>query len=138
MFRILGNICSMLSWMAAACAVLVVAAVILAFGAIVVGRARDHAVLRAIGASPGFLFLALWMELGIVLAAGVIAGIGLGWAAAASAGAALGSAAGLHISVTLSWADAALAAAVLAGGLVAAAVPALSSSHVPPRAGLKR
>ncbi len=137
LFRTLGDVRSVLSWMAAACAVLVVAAVILAFGAIVAGRARDHAVLRAIGAPPGFLLLALWMELGIVLAAGVIAGIGLGWATAAGAGAALGGAAGLHISVTLSWADAALAAAVLGGGLVAAAVPALSGSRVPPGAGLK-
>jgi len=106
LFRTLGDVRSVLSWMAAACAVLVVAAVILAFGAIVAGRARDHAVLRAIGASPGFLLLALWMELGIVLAAGVIAGTELGWAAAAGAGAALGGAAGLHVSVTLSWADA--------------------------------
>lgn len=88
--------------MAAACAVLVAAAVILAFGAIVAGRTRDHAVSRAIGASPGFLLLALWMGLGIVLTAGIIAGIGLGWAAAASAGTALGGAAGQRISVTLS------------------------------------
>ena len=137
LFRTLGDVRSVLSWMAAACAILVVAAVVLAFGAIVAGRARDHAVLRAIGAPPTFLLLALWMELGIVLAAGVVAGTGLGWAAAAGAGAALGGAAGLHIPVTLSWADAALAAAVLAGGLVAAAVPAVSGSRVPPGAGLK-
>ena len=137
LFRTLGDVRSVLSGMAAACAVLVVAAVVLAFGAIVAGRARDHAVLRAIGAPPGFLLLALWMELGAVLAVGVAAGTGLGWAAAAGAGAVLGGAAGLHIPVTLSWADAALAAAVLAGGLLAAAMPALSGSRMPPGAGLK-
>ena len=137
LFRTLGDVRSVLSWMAGACAVLVVTAVILAFGAIVAGRARHHAVLRAIGAPPAFLLLALWMELGIVLAAGVVAGTVLGWAAAAGAGAALGGAARLHIPVTLSWADAALAATVLAGGLMAAAVPALSGSRVPPGAGLK-
>lgn len=137
LFRTLGDVRSVVSGMAAACAVLVVAAVVLAFGAIVAGRARDHAVLRAIGAPPGFLLLALWMELGIVLAVGVLAGTGLGWAAAAEVGSVLGGAAGLRIPVTPAWADAALAAAVLVGGLLAAAAPALSGSRVPPGAGLK-
>ena len=78
LFRILGDVRAVLSGMAAACAVLVVAAVVLAFGAIVAARARDHAVLRAIGAPPWFVLMALWMELGAVLAVGVVAGTG--WA----------------------------------------------------------
>lgn len=137
LFRILGDVRGALSAMATACAVLVVAAVVLAFGAIVAARARDHAVLRAIGAPPGFLLAALWLELGVVLTVGVAAGIGLGWAAAGVAGAVLGRAAGLQIPVMPGWADAALATAVLAGGLMAAAVPALIGSQAPPGAGLK-
>ena len=129
LFRTLGDVRAVLSGMAAACAVLVVAAVVLAFGAIVAARARDHAVLRAIGASPWFVLVALWMELGAVLAVGVVAGIALGWAGAAAAGAALGRSAGVQVAVTLGWGDAGLALAVLAGGLLAAAVPALVGSR---------
>ncbi len=137
LFRTLGDVRRVLSGMAAACAVLVVAAVVLAFGAIVAARARDHAVLRAIGAPPGFLLAALWLELGAVLAVGVLAGTGLGWALAGAAGSVLGGAAGVQLSVAPGWSDAGLAAAVLAGGLVAAALPALAGSCVPPGAGLK-
>ena len=137
LFRILGDVRAVLSGMAAACSVLVVAAVVLAFGAIVAARARDHAVLRAIGAPPGFVLLALWMELGAVLAAGVVAGTGLGWAAAGLAGALLAGASGLQVEVSPGWADAALAAAVLVGGLIAAAVPAVMGGRIPPGAALK-
>jgi len=130
LFRTLGDVRAVLSGMAAACAVLVVAAVVLAFGAIVAARAQDHAVLRAIGAPPGFVLLALWMELGAVLVVGVAAGIALGWAGAAAAGAALGRSAGVQVAVTPGWVDAGLALVVLAGGLLAAAVPALVGSQV--------
>ena len=104
---------------------------------IVVPPGSEHPVLRAIGAPPGFLLAALWLELGAVLAVGVLAGTGLGWALAGAAGSVLGGAAGVQLSVAPGWSDAGLAAAVLAGGLVAAALPALAGSRVPPGAGLK-
>ena len=123
--------------MAAATAVLVVAAVFLAFAVLVAARAREHAVLRAIGAPPGFVLAALWLELGAVLTAGVVAGTVLGWVGAAAAGSALGRAAGLSVGVALGWADIGLAAAILGGGLLAAALPTAWGSRAAPGAALK-
>ncbi len=137
LFRTLGDVRAVLSGMAAATAVLVVAAVFLAFSALVSARSREHAVLRAIGAPPGFLLAALWLELGSILLVAVAVGTGLGWAGAAAAGRALGRAAGVAVAASPAWADAGLAAAVLGGGLVAAVLPALAGGRATPGAGLK-
>jgi len=137
LFRTLGDVRAVLSAMAAATSILVVAAVFLAFSALIAARAREHAVLRAIGAPPYFILAALWMELGIVLATAVAAGIGLGWVLAAGAAAVLGKAAGLSVTASLGWPEAQLAAAILAGGLVAAVVPAFIGGRATPGASLK-
>jgi len=137
LFRTLGDVRALLSAMAAATSVLVVAAVFLAFSALIAARAREHAVLRAIGAPPRFILAALWMELGVVLATAVLAGAALGWALASAGAAALGQAAGLRVTVSLGWPEALLTAMILAGGLVAAVVPALVGSRTAPGASLK-
>ncbi len=137
LFRTMGDVRAVLSAMAAATAILVVAAVFLAFTAVIAGRSREHAVLRAIGASPGFVLAALWLELGVVLTAGVLAGTALGWVTANVAGSILGQVAGLSVAVAAGWADIWLAAAILAGGLLAAIIPALRGGRVSPGAALK-
>jgi len=137
LFRTMGDVRAVLSAMAVATAVLVVAAVFLAFTAVVASRAREHAVLRAIGAPPGFVLAALWLELGTVLTAGVAAGTALGWLGATVAGSVLGRAAGLSVRVVIGWADIGLAAAVLAGGLLAAVIPAVRAGRTAPGAALK-
>lgn len=138
LFRTMGDVRSVLSAMAAATSVLVVAAVFLAFTVLVATRAREHAVLRAIGAPQRFVRAALWLELGAVLTAGVAAGTVLGWAGAMAAGSVLGRAAGLSVSVTIGWADIGLAAAILGGGLLAADLPVVWAGRTSPGAALKR
>ena len=138
MFRTMGDVRAVLSGMALATTVLVVGAVFLAFGALVSARARNHAVLRAIGAPPGFVLAALWLELGSVLAVGVALGIALGWAGAHLAGVWLGDAAHVAVRVALGWPDIGLAAAILGGGLLAAAGPALLGGRTMPGAALKQ
>ena len=138
MFRTLGDVRAVLSGMAAATSVLVVVAVFLAFTALVAGRAREHAVLRALGAAPLFVLLALWLELGVILAAGVVAGLALGWAAAAAAGSALGRSAGVAIDVGLGGNEIMLAGVTLLAALAAAALPAGLASRLSPATLLKR
>ncbi|HYZ61274.1 MAG TPA: ABC transporter permease [Acetobacteraceae bacterium] len=137
LFRTLGDVRALLSAMALAASVLVVAAVFLAFSALVSARAREHAVLRAIGASPGYILAALWLELGTILAVAVVLGTGLGWLAARIAASVLGRAAGLSVSVSLGWNEVRLSAAILAAGLIAAAAPALVGLRAAPGALLK-
>ena len=137
LFRTLGDVRALLSAITGATAVLVVASVFLAFTALIAARGRAHAVLRAIGAPPRFILVALWLELGAVLAAGVVAGLGLGWAVAAAIGAALGRSAGVAVAVAPGWPDVALCCAVLAGGLVAAVLPAWAAGRRSIGEGLK-
>lgn len=131
LFRTLGDVRALLSAMALATTVLVGAAVFLAFSAVIAGRARDHATLRAIGASPGYIVGALWLEIGAILTAGVVIGTGLGWGVAAAAGAAMARGTGVAVSVGLGWDEAIRAGAILLVGLAAALVPALTRSGGP-------
>ena len=138
LFRTLGDVRAVLSGMALATSTLVVVAVFLAFSALVAGRAREHAVLRAIGAPPVFVLLALWVELGVILAVGVGVGLMLGWLGAAAAGRALGRSAGVAVEVTLGERELSLAAVTLLAALAAALLPALLASRASPAALLKR
>ncbi len=138
LFRTLGDARALVSAIVALTAALVIGAVFLAFGAIVAGRAREHAVLRAIGASPGFVLGALWLELGVVLTAGVASGLALGWLGARIAAGPVGRAGGLTVLPVLGRPELLLAAAVLMGGLVAAAIPAMLGARGSVGAALKR
>lgn len=138
LFRTLGDVRALVSGIATAAAALVVLAVFLAFGAIIAGRARQHAVLRAIGAPAGFVLAALWMELAVVLTAGVSAGLALGWGLALAAASALSRTAGMPIAVRPAAPDLVLAAAILVGGLLAAVAPALLGSRASAGSALKR
>ena len=138
LFRTLGDVRALVGAITTASAILVVAAVFLAFGALVAARARDHAVLRAIGASPGFVVGALWLELGVVLVGGVLGGAALGWLGALAAAGPAGRGAGLRLHPVPGQPELLLAVAVLLGGLTAAALPAVLASRGSVGAALKR
>ena len=137
LFRTLGDVRAVLSAMAAATAALVVSAIFLAFIALVAARAREHAVLRAIGAPTLYIVGALWIELAILLGAAVLLGTSLGWVLASVAGSWLGAAAGIAVSVPLGWNEVALSAAILAAALAAAALPAALGARIAPGTMLK-
>ena len=138
LFQVLGDVQSVLSAMAGATAALVVASVFLAFAALLAARRREFAVLRALGAPPGFVLAVAWTEMAAVLGAGVLGGVLLGWAGAAAAAGVLGGAAGVAVAVAPGWPEARLALAVLGGGLLAAAVPAVVAGRRPAGEDLKR
>lgn len=138
LFRVLGDLQAVPRAMAAATAVLVVAAVFLAFAGLLSARRREFAALRALGAPRRFVLAVVWAEMAAVLLAGVLGGLALGWAGAAAAGGALGRAAGVAVPVAPGWPEAGLAGAILAGGLLAALLPALSAWRRPVGEDLKR
>ncbi len=138
LFRTLGDVRSVLSGVALATSALVVVAVLLAFTALTAGRAREHAVLRAIGARPGFIAAALWLELSAILVVGIGGGLLLGWVGAAAAGAALARTTGVGVAVGLGWPEVSLAMATLGACAVASVIPAWLGSRVAPGAMLKR
>ena len=137
LFRTLGDVRALLTAMSAATTILVTAAIFLAFAAMVAARSRDHAVLRAIGAPARFILAALWLELGTILTTGILTGLALGWLLAHLAATILGRTATLPIPTPLSWPDAALAATILLGGLLAATLPILLAARTTTGAALK-
>lgn len=137
LFRTLGDVRSVLSWMSIATSALVLA-VLLAFASLTAGRAREHAVLRAVGAPPAFIVGALWLELGVILLGGVAAGVLLGWGAAALAGAVLSRATGVAVPVALGVPELWLALATFGCALAASAVPAIAGGWSARGAALKR
>src|SRR5262249_32095344 len=74
----LGDARSAMATLALAAQALVVAAILLAVFASLAGRRRSLGVLRALGASRGFVFGAVWLYVSAVTA-GATLGLGLGW-----------------------------------------------------------
>lgn len=137
LFRIGGELRTALTAMATAATALVVAATFLSFAALLTSRTREFAVLRALGAGRGFVLLAVWAEMAVVLGLGVFAGLPLGWLSARLLAGEVGRNARLSVPVQPDLSDALLAAAVLMAGLVAALLPAMAAWRQPPGQALK-
>lgn len=138
LLRALGDVRGLLAGMAWGGFALVMAAVFLALLANFLARRRDFAVLRAIGAPPGFVAGAAWLEAAAILGAGVAAGLPLGWGLAVGAGAVAGGSLELSVAATPAWEDLLAPAAALAVGLLAAALPALAMGRRPVESDLRR
>ncbi|AWK88346.1 FtsX-like permease family protein [Azospirillum thermophilum] len=137
LYATLGDARALVSVIAVATQVLVVAAVLLAVFATLATRRRPLAVLRALGASRGYVFAAVWLQVTLLVAAGGIAGLGLGWLGALAFSEVLRARTGLALPVALGSGEVAMVAAlVLAGGLLAL-VPAAWSYRQPVAAGLR-
>lgn len=88
-------------------------------------RRREMAVLRAVGARPAHVFGLLALESTFLALLGVLAGAGLAWGLLAVASPTLGRHLGLSLAPGLPGAyDYAIAAAVVAAGFLAGALPA--------------
>ncbi len=121
LYLTLGNVRDLMAVLALATQVLVVAAVLMALLVGFLARARQFAVLRAIGASRGYVFCVVWVEVTVLIAAGAALGLLLGVAASAGLSAWLTAQTGFAMPVDVGSAEAALLGGlVLAGGIIAA------------------
>jgi len=123
LYATLGDARDVLAWIAVATQTLVVAAVLLAVFAVIAARRQQVAVLRALGASRGFVFAC-------VLAAchghdrpGAAAGTALGWCGAAALAAIFERRTGLAVGVALGADELVMVGALVALGCVLAAIP---------------
>ena len=82
LYRLLGDVRDVVALLSVVTQVLVIGAVLLAVVASLAQRRRLIGTLRALGASQHFVFAAIWLNVALLLAAGAISGLGLGWAAA--------------------------------------------------------
>ncbi len=137
LYATLGDIRDVMQALTTATQVLVLVAVLVAVMAATAGRKRDFAVLRALGASRAFVFVAIWVAVGVVLLAGGMLGLLLGYGATWIASSALGARYGVALPVRFAGQDVALAAGVVAVGLAFAALPAWLAWREPVASGLR-
>ncbi len=124
LYRTLGEGRALLGAMAIATQALVMAAVFLALAASLAGRRRMLAVLRALGAPRGFVFLSVWIHGAAIVVAGAVLGLALGYGLAALAARALEQQANFAIAVAPASDEIIAALGVVAAGFVASIIPA--------------
>lgn len=125
--RMLGNLRDLLAAISVMTQTLVIAAVLLAVLASLSQRRRLIAVLRALGASRGFVFATVWLAVAAMLVAAALLGTVLGWLGAVLLSRLLSGESGVALAVGLSSDELALTAAIVAIGLLLATIPALLS-----------
>lgn len=127
LFSTLGDVRAILSAVALAVQVMVLAAVLLAAFAALEQRQRTLGVLRALGASRGFIFSVLWGHIGILVSTGALLGLGFGLAMTAGLGAYLRATSGVAVPMAISLADIELALALPVLAIIIASIPAWRS-----------
>lgn len=103
----------------------VFAAVLLSLLAGLPSKARWIGLLRALGASPAYVFLTLWIEAAVVFLSAGLTASGLGWLGAQILAGYVGTQTGLDLTPGWAWEEARLLGLFWAVGLVGSLVPAL-------------
>lgn len=135
--RLLGGAREVLTAVALATQVLVVGAILMAVLATLAQRRRLIGVLRALGASRGFVLAAVWLEVAILLALGALLGLALGWLGALLLSALLEARTQIALEVVPAVAELRLVLVLLLAGLALAALPAWLAWRAPVAAALR-
>lgn len=137
LYGTLGDVRDLMSLLALATQALVVVAVLLALLVGFLARARQFAVLRAIGAGRRYVFCVIWLEVSLLVAGGAALGLLLGYGAAKLLSALVAARMGFALPVSIGGEELLLAASLGAVGLLIATLPALLSLRQPIAQGLK-
>ena len=137
LYRTMGNISAIVVLAAALNNLLVFAAVLLLVAVLVTLRRRRYAVLRALGAPPGYVLLVTWLGAAGLIAAGCALGLLLGWAASLAVATVVERQTGLHLASGLGWGELRFALGLILAGSVFSVLPALAAWRVPVSEGLR-
>lgn len=131
LYAVLGNVGDLLRSVTFAFDGLLMTAVLLVIVSVLSARRQSIGVLRALGAPPAFVFVTVWLQGASLIGAGVVLGVAAGYALAKALSAFASVELGLAVDATIGPAELALAAALLIGGSLLAAVPSLPTLRVP-------
>jgi len=137
LYGTLGDVRDLMSLLALATQALVVVAVLLALLVGFLARARQFAVLRAIGAGRRYVFAVIWLEVSVLVSVGAGLGLVLGYGAAGLLSLSIATRMGFTLPVSIGQEEVLLAASLAGIGLVIATLPALLSLRQPIAEGLK-
>ncbi len=124
LYATLGNVRDLMSVLALATQVLVVAAVLMALLVGFLARRRQFAVLRAIGASRAYVFCVVWVEVALLIVVGAALGLLMGLGASAALSTWLQTQTGFAMPVSLGAPEAGLVGGLMLAGAFIATLPA--------------
>lgn len=125
LYALLGDATAIMSGLTLAAQALVVAAILAGVVAILDLQRQRFAVLRALGASPIFIFTTVWIYVAAIILSGALIGIGLGWAFASVVSDFLAQSTGVAMRAEIGLRELSLVGTLVGLGLVLALVPAL-------------
>jgi putative ABC transport system permease protein len=131
LYALLGNVHDVLRSMTFAFDGLLVSAVLLVIVTALSARRQSIGVLRALGAPPAFVFVTVWLQGALLIAAGALIGVALGFALARVIGLYASKELGLAVDAAIGAQELALAAAVMVAGSLLAVAPSLPMLRVP-------
>lgn len=124
LYALLGNATAIMSGLTLVAQALVIAAILAGIVAILDLQRQRFAVLRALGASPAFVFLTVWIYVTALVLSGAALGLGLGWGVAAMLSDILGRATGVAMRAAIGGRELTLVGALVGLGLLLALIPA--------------
>lgn len=124
LYGLLGNVRDILAGLSIMTQALVIGAVLVAVLALTARRRRTFGVLRAMGATRAYIFSLIWCEVALLVAGGALAGLGLGYGAAAGLSSLVSGKTDMAMSVALGLPEFSLAGIIILVGLMLATVPA--------------
>lgn len=124
LYGLLGDVRDLVAVISVLTQVLVVGAVLLAVLASLAQRRRLIGVLRALGASRGFVFATVWLGVALMLAVAGALGLGLGYLSALLLSQLFAAETGVALPVALAGQELGLVLAIVAAGLLLATIPA--------------
>ncbi|WP_449394334.1 FtsX-like permease family protein [Devosia riboflavina] len=125
LYALLGDATAIMSALTLAAQALVVAAILAGVVAILDLQRQRFAVLRALGASPIFIFATVWIYVAGIVVTGALVGLGLGWGAAAVVSDLLAQSTGVAMRAEIGTRELSLVGTLVGLGLILAVVPAL-------------
>lgn len=124
LYGLLGNVRDILAGLSVMTQALVIGAVLVAVLALTARRKRTFGVLRAMGATKAYIFSLIWCEVALLVAGGALAGLGLGYGAAAGLSSLVSGKTDMAMTVSLGVPELSLAGIIVLVGLILATVPA--------------
>lgn len=137
LYGLLGDVRDLVAVISVLTQVLVIGAVLLAVLASLAQRRRMIAVLRALGASRGFVFATVWLSVALMLGVASLLGLGLGYVAALVLSRVFAAETSIALPVALSGQELLLVLAIIVIGLVLATIPAALTYRGSVSAGLR-
>jgi len=137
LYALLGDARAIMSALALATQILVVAAILSGVVIILQLYRTRFAVLRTLGATPGYVFLVAWTYVTLLILAGAVLGLGLGAGASWAVSGYLEARSGIAIPVTIAWPEIQLVLLLIAAGAILAVLPAIAIYRQPVVDGLR-